>query len=295
MLIKSAWINAYDANTQGTAAYLLKVAENNWAADQKAKYDSYQSKAALAETWQQRADIGCKKHSVYGWQGSYCGTFAAGCPDKNVWSYEENAPTSKCLDVTHRKQRADYAYSKKQTFATEKSLASDAYTKSQTKPTSVVTAENNVKSAIAAYESAQKKTEPMATIEKAIKAKDLEIQAYVASGGTIDKKRQRITFVDAKITTLGQELSDLNRERDLNEVNYQKLIADEAEKARIADEIAKQEEFKRAQTGAITKASIEANLGGAASPVAQSSGNNKMYILAGLALVVAGIYIVKRK
>ena len=73
--------------------------------------------------------------------------------------------------------------------------------------------------------------------------------------------------------------------------NYKKMISEISMQQSLVSEAQKKADFERSQTQQITQASIAARQAG----IGSSSSNNKIYALAGLALLVGGVYIIKKK
>lgn len=268
---------AYSPSNTSSATYKLNQAQK-----------AYNDAVALANLWYGRYHTGCygSSGSAVGFQGTYCGEYGFLCKNSNVAPFDQDAPQGKCLDVDHRKARMQYAEQMATRTANDVQLAQKVLDQAKKDKAAAESTYNSVKNNTSAIES----------VKSTIQGIGSTISRY--EGEAIPTKRQRISFVDGKITDIRKVITDLNRERDANEVNYQKLIAEEAEKQRITEELAKQEEFKRQQTELITKGSIDANLASLQPKTAEeikSSSNKSLYALLGLGLIVVGIYVIKKK
>lgn len=293
-----AYRRAYDASWNESAAYKLSQSIDKWNDLKSSRLTALNNAKEEAHKWYNWYHSGCKWTGAdSGFQGAYCGKFAAFC-GKTSHNWNSLAPSS-CLKGSVRKARNTHAQTQAGKTAVARTNAQNSYNVALKKPADVVTAEQNKAGAIAAYEKIKTQQQPMSGLSMAIQQLDNQIKAYMVSGGTISKLNQRIAFVDGKIADLTKQISDLDRERIANTVNYQKLLADEIAKQKIIDEKAAAEAAKREQTAKITEASISANLAAQDPSLilakAKQTSDNKMYMLAGAALLIAGIYVIKNK
>ena len=296
--VDKAYSSAYNEYDKTGASYALKVAQSKWNKEKSDALEDYNEAKETASIWGRRYSDGSKwKGAVGGWQGYYAGDYGRFCTHskRNTHDYQKDAP-SYCLSGSERRKRQEYAKAKSISTLTAKNNAKTVNDNLQSKPNYLISAENNKADAITLYNQIKNVKEPMASIAQAIKDKLAEISSYVATGGTIQKKRQRISFIDSQTASVSNQITNLDREKASNEVNYQKLLADEANKAKIADELAKQEQAKREGEKAILDASIEANLEQVKSGVTSIPSTSKNAgIGIGIAILAIGYFAFKRK
>lgn len=292
--------------TQKAAAYglwqnaikALQAAQVTWENNIDAKEDIYNTASEAQALWYNRWKHGCAwSGSAKGWTGSYCGRYKFGC-SRSSHNYNTNAPST-CLKSSIRKSRQQHALSKTNSTGTAKSTALNQWNASKNEPNNVKTAKANVASAKLNYDKVSAQQQPMSGLSQAIASKNQQIQAYVASGGVIDEKEARIAFVDGKISSLTGEIKQVEQEKYLAEQAYQDWKKKADQEAAIIAQNAAQAEADRIAKQKALDASIEANLANTdptmAALKAKTSGDNKMYMLAGAALLIAGIYVIKKK
>ena len=298
-LVDDAYDNAYGTD-YGTAGF--NVAQG------KLDFDRAKDKAdtavldALAEQskWKGWYENGCK--SNYGsFEGAYCGKRSVGCANKSKGNFDTLAP-SRCLKSQYRDSRNNHARSMVGNTAVAVSNAKTAQTKAYEKPTYLTNAENNVASAKLSY-AEMKAVICCKTSAKAVSDKMYEISGYVRSNGVLEMNNKRIAFIDGKVSKLDDEITTLDREKLIAEQAYQEFINETKAQNAIVENADATAEAKRKAEAELLDLEIDQNraeLERTENPeyraeLREEDKTNKLFILGGISILIAGIYFLKKK
>lgn len=254
--------------------------------------------------WQQHRDLGSKISNAYGAQGYWAGKYGVNiggraCWDKSAeWgaalaneipyrapSFADNG-NDRCNSADSRRQRRAYAEAQVLSFSSAQAglnSLKDA-------------AEVDYQKAVKAYDDAVLDKTVITEANK----EATDAQRYVNDLQTkeLPKLQGRITWIDVKINEKNNEIALLDKEKSAIDFNYQKFLADEITKQKVIDEQAAVSQGIRNKTELLTKATIEADERDSrpkTSEEIQASKQKTMFGVIALGIIVAGIYIIKRK
>ena len=300
--VDNAYKTAYSTTPNSAQSiYNTRTKLRDWAiTSSQSKVSATQS---ALDVWTERRDVKCSRAKNGYYDGTYCGRRnKAGCMYGGAGNYEADA-RSTCIKEDYRNMRYNYAVGKVNEFskaivdrkAEHKFLIDNPSLAFKNAKTNLDTAKAN--------HLALKSLVCCKTSQTAINDKTFEIAGYKKKGGTIDVKTQRIAYLDALIEKTNKVIVSIDREKYLASQKYQVFVNKTKTQNAIVNNAEKEQEAIRKAESLLLDESIKENaeeLKRTANPeyraeIAKKESENKMFILGGIAILVAGIYVIKNK